>query len=96
MVFCSGAIATRLSADAAAVRGLVGDSLALVVQNSATVAAGLAIAMAANWRLALIILALIPLVGLQGSLQMKFLAGFSADAKVGSYHLIVVFLNLGN
>ncbi|CAA7402085.1 unnamed protein product [Spirodela intermedia] len=78
----SGAIATRLSADAAAVRGLVGDSLALVVQNSATVAAGLVIAMAANWRLALIILALIPLVGLQGYVQMKILAGFSTEAKV--------------
>ncbi|CAA6665356.1 unnamed protein product [Spirodela intermedia] len=77
----SGAIATRLSADAAAVRGLVGDSLALVVQNSATVAAGLVIAMAANWRLALIILALIPLVGLQGYVQMKILAGFSTEAK---------------
>ncbi|KAG9447575.1 hypothetical protein H6P81_013703 [Aristolochia fimbriata] len=78
----SGAIGARLSADASTVRSLVGDALALMVQNIATVTAGLVIAMVANWRLALIILALLPLVGLQGYAQMKFLTGFSADAKV--------------
>ncbi|KAG9447576.1 hypothetical protein H6P81_013704 [Aristolochia fimbriata] len=78
----SGAIGARLSADASTVRSLVGDALALVVQNIATVTAGLVIAMVANWRLALIILALLPLVGLQGYAQMKSLKGFSADAKV--------------
>ncbi|XP_068664909.1 ABC transporter B family member 9-like [Aristolochia californica] len=78
----SGAVGARLSADASTVRSLVGDALALIVQNISTVAAGLVIAMVANWRLALIILALLPLVGLQGYAQMKFLEGFSADAKV--------------
>ncbi|XP_077250942.1 ABC transporter B family member 9-like [Tasmannia lanceolata] len=78
----SGAIGARLSADASTVRSLVGDALALMVQNIATITAGLVIAMVANWRLALIILVLLPLVGLQGYAQMKFLKGFSADAKV--------------
>ncbi|CAD6231756.1 unnamed protein product [Miscanthus lutarioriparius] len=50
----SGAIGARLSADAAKVRGLVGDALQLVVQNSSTLVAGL----------------------------MKFIQGFSADAKM--------------
>ncbi|CAH2078705.1 unnamed protein product [Thlaspi arvense] len=78
----SGAIGARLSTDAANVRSLVGDALALVVQNIATVVAGLIIAFSANWILALIVLALSPLIVMQGYLQTKFFTGFSADAKV--------------
>ncbi|KAK9675524.1 hypothetical protein RND81_11G012600 [Saponaria officinalis] len=77
----SGAIGARLSTDAAIVRALVGDALGLLVQNLATAIAGLLIAFIANWILAFIILALIPLIGLNGYLQMKFMKGFSADAK---------------
>jgi len=78
----SGAIGARLSADAASVRALVGDALGLLVQNLATAIAGLLIAFLANWQLSLIILVLIPLMGLNGYIQIKFLKGFSADAKV--------------
>ncbi|XP_038883131.1 ABC transporter B family member 9-like [Benincasa hispida] len=78
----SGAIGARLSTDAATVRGLVGDALALVVQNIATITAGLIIAFSANWILALVILAVSPLLLIQGYLQTKFTKGFSADAKV--------------
>lgn len=79
---CSGAVGARLSADASTIRSLVGDVLALIVQNTATVLAGLAIAFAANWILALIILVLLPLIGLQWFFQNKFYKGFSANAKV--------------
>ncbi|GFZ04458.1 ATP binding cassette subfamily B4 [Actinidia rufa] len=78
----SGAIGARLSADAASVRSLVGDALAQIVQDSASAIAGLAIAFEACWQLALIILALIPLIGLNGYVQLKFMKGFSADAKL--------------
>ncbi|KAF8394745.1 hypothetical protein HHK36_020962 [Tetracentron sinense] len=78
----SGAIGARLSADAATVRSLVGDALALLVQNTATAVAGLVIAFLASWQLALIILVLLPLIGLNGYVQMKFMKGFSADAKM--------------
>ncbi|XAR61474.1 Xenobiotic-transporting ATPase [Bertholletia excelsa] len=78
----SGAIGARLSADAATVRGLVGDALAQLVQDSASAVAGLVIAFEASWQLALIILALIPLIGLSGFFQVKFMKGFSADAKL--------------
>ncbi|XP_029129242.1 ABC transporter B family member 11 isoform X2 [Cajanus cajan] len=77
----SGEIGARLSSDAAAVRALVGDALGLLVQNIATAVAGLAIAFEASWQLALIMLALAPLLALTGYLQFKFLIGFSADAK---------------
>ncbi|ONI27768.1 hypothetical protein PRUPE_1G104100 [Prunus persica] len=77
----SGAIGARLSADAASLRGVVGDALGLLVENSATAIAGLCIAFVANWQLAFIILVLMPLLGLTGYAQVKFLKGFSADAK---------------
>lgn len=60
----SGAIGARLSTDAASVRGLVGDALAQTVQDLSSVVAGLTIAFATCWQLAFIILALIPLVGI--------------------------------
>ncbi|KAL6124504.1 hypothetical protein ACLB2K_077016 [Fragaria x ananassa] len=78
----SGAIGARLSSDASTVKALVGDALALIVQNIATIIAGLTIGFTANWRLALIIIAVSPLLIGQGILQTKFLKGFSADAKL--------------
>ncbi|XP_074310741.1 ABC transporter B family member 21-like [Silene latifolia] len=77
----SGAIGARLSSDAASVRGLVGDALGLLVQNLASAISGLLIAFLANWILAFIVLAMIPLLGLNGYFQLKFLKGFSEDAK---------------
>ncbi|CAA2957191.1 ABC transporter B family member 9-like [Olea europaea var. sylvestris] len=78
----SGAVGSRLSSDASTIRSLVGDALALIVQNLSTVIAGLVIAFTANWILAFIILLVLPLVGMQGFLQFKFYKGFSADAKL--------------
>jgi len=78
----SGAISARLSTDAATVRSMVGDALSLIVQNISTIIAGIVIAFSANWKLALLILALLPLLGLQAWVQVKFLQGFSPDAKV--------------
>ncbi|WOH12148.1 hypothetical protein DCAR_0831647 [Daucus carota subsp. sativus] len=61
---------------------LVGDALALIFQNMATIVAGVVIAFTANWMLALVIVAVFPLMLVQGLLQTKFNKGFSADAKV--------------
>ncbi|WOH11979.1 hypothetical protein DCAR_0831475 [Daucus carota subsp. sativus] len=76
----SGAVGARLSTDATSVRSVVGDALALVVQNIATIVAGILIAFSANWILALVVLAAMPVMLLQELLQ-KFNKGF-ADAKV--------------
>lgn len=81
---CSGAIGARLSVDAANVRRLLGDTLALMVQCLSTLLTGFIVAMVASWRLALIITVVIPLVGFQGYAQIKFMKGYSADAKVMS------------
>ncbi|KAI4343056.1 hypothetical protein MLD38_027602 [Melastoma candidum] len=78
----SGAIGARLSTDASTVKSLVGDALALIVQNAATVVAGLLIAFTANWILALIVISISPLLLIQGYIQARFSKGFSADAKL--------------
>lgn len=94
----SGAIGARLSADAATVRALVGDTLGQIVQDGASAVAGLVIAFVACWQLALLVVALFPLVGLNGYIQMKFLTGFSADAKVLSskpvFYFAITYLQL--
>jgi ATP-binding cassette subfamily B (MDR/TAP) protein 1 len=77
----SGSIGARLSTDAAAVKSMVADTLSLIVQNIGTVVTGLAIAFTADWRLSLLVLALVPLLGSQGYFQMKLMNGFSNDAK---------------
>ena len=91
----SGAIGARLSADAASVRALVGDALGLLVQNIATALAGLIIAFVASWQLAFILLVLVPLIGVNGYVQMKFMKGSNADAKV-SFFFIAIQCYLGN
>ncbi|XP_047333744.1 ABC transporter B family member 4-like [Impatiens glandulifera] len=78
----SGAIGARLSVDAASVRALVGDALGQLVQTCASLITAFIIAFTASWQLAFIVLALVPLLGLTGFVQMKFIKGFSADAKV--------------
>lgn len=81
----SGSIGARLSSDAATVRALVGDALGQYVQNATSAIAGIIIAFVASWELAFIILVLIPLIGVNGYVQVKFMKGFSADAKVWNF-----------
>ncbi|KAK6162938.1 hypothetical protein DH2020_002779 [Rehmannia glutinosa] len=78
----SGVIGARLSTDAALIRALVGDALAQLVQEAASLVVGFAIAFEASWQLALIVLAMIPLILFNGYVQMKSIRGFSRDAKL--------------
>ena len=71
-------------------RALVGDALAQLVQDTSSTIVGLAIAFSASWQLALIILAMLPLIGLNGYIQTKFMKGFSADAKVSVLKTILL------
>ncbi|OMO64124.1 hypothetical protein CCACVL1_22032 [Corchorus capsularis] len=78
----SGSLGARLSADAATLNSLVGDKLAQMVQSIVSLVAGLVIAFVASWQLALITIALLPLIGINGYVEVKFMKGFSADAKM--------------
>uniref|UniRef100_A0A0D6QVL6 Uncharacterized protein n=1 Tax=Araucaria cunninghamii TaxID=56994 RepID=A0A0D6QVL6_ARACU len=77
----SGAISTRLSTDAATVNGMMGETISLLVQNISTIMVGIIIAFIANWQLALLILALVPLIGSQGWIQQKFIQSSNDDLK---------------
>ena len=72
-------------------RSVVGDALSLVVQNISTIVAGVVIAFTANWKLALLILVMLPLIGLRNWIQVKLTEGFAADAKVRNIKLIQWF-----
>eukprot|EP00249_Psilotum_nudum_P024545 c29214_g2_i1 orf=143-4090(-) len=78
----SGAVSARLSTDAAQVRNIVGDALALVVQNLATIISAFIISFTASWEMSLVVLGIVPLLGLQNMMHIKFMKGFSTDAKV--------------
>ncbi|XP_011096469.1 ABC transporter B family member 9-like [Sesamum indicum] len=67
----SGAVGSRLSSDASTLRNLVGDTLALAMQNIATTVAGLLIAFMTNWKLALTIVVVVPLMLIEGYFRMK-------------------------
>ncbi|KAK7264799.1 hypothetical protein RJT34_32410 [Clitoria ternatea] len=77
----SGALGARLSTDAASIRTLVGDALGLLVQDIATAITALVIAFEASWQLSLIVLVLLPLLLVNGHVQIKSMQGFSSDAK---------------
>lgn len=77
-------------------QGLTTQRVSLIFQNIATVTAGLIIAFVAGWKLSLVILGCMPFVVASSSfqvrtydrfylvlilLQMKFMKGFSSDAK---------------
>nr|CDM83831.1 unnamed protein product [Triticum aestivum] len=88
----SGALGTRLSVDALNVRRLVGDNLGLIVQSTAALITGFVIAFMADWRLALIITCVIPLVGAQGYAQEMYEdASQVATDAVGSIRTIASF-----
>jgi ATP-binding cassette subfamily B (MDR/TAP) protein 1 len=72
----------------------VGDNLALAVQITSTLIVGFLIAFVADWKLTLIILCVMPLLGVQGYAQVKFLKGFSQDAKVIYQLLILGFMHI--
>uniref|UniRef100_A0ACD5YPE4 Uncharacterized protein n=1 Tax=Avena sativa TaxID=4498 RepID=A0ACD5YPE4_AVESA len=77
----SGAIGSRLSADAASIKIIAGDALSLIVQTICTGIVGLIIALLANWKLALIIFCILPCVIAQTYFQLRFVRGFAANAK---------------
>eukprot|EP00898_Chlorokybus_atmophyticus_P004111 jgi/Chlat1/4700/Chrsp3S05626 len=77
----SGGITGRLESDAALVKAVLGDRLGLFVQNVTTLIAGIIIAFITGWRLALVVLAIFPLIAIGGYLQMEFFKGFTGEAQ---------------
>ncbi|KAI5072374.1 hypothetical protein GOP47_0012480 [Adiantum capillus-veneris] len=77
----SGIISSRLLHDASHMRCLVGDAMALIVQNLSTIVVGLFIAMSTCWQLALLFIGLLPFYGLDGIMQIKLGETLDIQAK---------------
>ena len=64
---------------------LQGDVAGIVLQNLSTLAVGYGIAFAYDWRMALLITGILPLVIMSTVIHMKFVMGSSSDSdKVGT------------
>nr|CAB3483843.1 unnamed protein product [Digitaria exilis] len=72
-------VAARLSLDAQSVRSAIGDRISVIVQNSALLLVACTAGFVLQWRLALVLLAVFPLVVAATVLQKMFLKGFSGD-----------------
>jgi ABC-type multidrug transport system fused ATPase/permease subunit len=71
----SGALSSRLSSDAPAVRGAVADTLAVILQNVVTLCVGYVTAFVNGWKMTLVVTAVLPLLGFSSYMQMKFFTG---------------------
>ncbi|CAF0788245.1 unnamed protein product [Adineta ricciae] len=64
-----GALVTRLSSDAAALKGMTGVRIGIMVQALSAVIIALSIAFSSGWKLALVVLCFVPVMVLMGKLQ---------------------------
>ncbi|XP_020571569.1 ABC transporter B family member 1 [Phalaenopsis equestris] len=71
----------RLSQDAHNVRSAIGDRISVIVQNIALLLVACTAGFVLQWRLALVLIAVFPVVVAATVLQKMFLKGFSGDLK---------------
>ncbi|XP_077220029.1 ATP binding cassette subfamily B1 [Tasmannia lanceolata] len=75
----SARIATRLALDANNVRSAIGDRISVIMQNSALMLVACTAGFVLQWRLALVLVAVFPIVVAATVLQKMFMTGFSGD-----------------
>lgn len=73
-------LSSRLSTDCQSVNALTTFYFAIIVQSLSSVIAGIIISFIFSWRIALVALALVPLILAVGVIQVKKSAGFSSEA----------------
>ncbi|XP_071977895.1 bile salt export pump isoform X2 [Engystomops pustulosus] len=72
-----GALTTRLATDASQVQGATGSQIGMVVNSLTNIGASLIISFYFSWKLSLVVLCFLPLIGLSGVFQAKMLTGFA-------------------
>ncbi|TKY62124.1 ABC transporter B family member 1 [Spatholobus suberectus] len=75
----SARIAARLALDANNVRSAIGDRISVIVQNTALMLVACTAGFVLQWRLALVLIAVFPVVVAATVLQKMFMTGFSGD-----------------
>ncbi|XP_034549833.1 bile salt export pump [Notolabrus celidotus] len=76
-----GALTTRLATDASMVQGATGSQIGMIVNSLTNIGASFIIAFYFSWKLTLVILCFLPLIGLSGVFQAKMLTGFASEDK---------------
>ncbi|GAB2300622.1 Multidrug resistance protein 1 [Dionaea muscipula] len=75
----SARVAARLALDANNVRSAIGDRISVIMQNSALLLVACTAGFVLQWRLALVLIAVFPVVVAATVLQKMFMKGFSGD-----------------
>ncbi|XP_047954850.1 ABC transporter B family member 1 isoform X1 [Salvia hispanica] len=75
----SSRVAARLALDANNVRSAIGDRISVIMQNSALMLVACTAGFVLQWRLALVLIAVFPVVVAATVLQKMFMTGFSGD-----------------
>ncbi|KAL0309675.1 UNVERIFIED_CONTAM: ABC transporter B family member 1 [Sesamum radiatum] len=75
----SSRVAARLALDANNVRSAIGDRISVIMQNSALMLVACTAGFVLQWRLALVLIAVFPVVVAATVLQKMFMNGFSGD-----------------
>ncbi|XP_074515463.1 bile salt export pump isoform X1 [Sebastes fasciatus] len=76
-----GALTTRLATDASMVQGATGSQIGMIVNSLTSIGASFVIAFYFSWKLTLVIMCFLPLIGLSGVFQAKMLTGFANEDK---------------
>lgn len=76
-----GILATKLAADAGAIRSVIADKSSIVLSVSSNIIVGFTIAFVKGWQMALVMLALFPVLASAGAIQMKLLLGAGSTTK---------------
>ncbi|KAK5861234.1 hypothetical protein PBY51_022647 [Eleginops maclovinus] len=76
-----GALTTRLASDASMVQGATGSQIGMIVSSLTCIGASFIIAFIYSWKLTLVIMCFLPLLGLSGVFQAKMLTGFANEDK---------------
>ncbi|XP_070694481.1 bile salt export pump [Pempheris klunzingeri] len=76
-----GTLTTRLATDASMVQGATGSQIGMIVNSLTSIGASFIIAFYFSWKLALVIMCFLPLIGLSGAFQAKMLSGIANEDK---------------
>ncbi|RUS29249.1 hypothetical protein BC938DRAFT_480878 [Jimgerdemannia flammicorona] len=76
-----GSLTTRLAADTYLIQEGISDKAGLVVQYTAQFIAGFVIAFVKGWKLALVLLAAIPALGIVGSVMIKIMSSYTTKGQ---------------